>query len=108
MQLFLILTTSYSRSLYPHLEDHAKVESYPSVRGMAKDIWFFHHTNKENSGGDDGVSKCNTFEVSKLSAFISIPFLIWSGGNGQIPCPFLFTVSPTPDDGPGFDFLHAS
>lgn len=37
---------------------------------MAKDVWFFHHTNKENSGGDDGVSKCNMFEVSNFSAFI--------------------------------------
>jgi hypothetical protein len=51
------------RCLYPKLEDHECVREYPSVRGMAKDTWFLHHTNKEAGGGDDAVSKCNMFEV---------------------------------------------
>jgi len=53
-----------SRCLYPRLEDHEKVKNYPSIRGMAKDVWFFHHAHKESGGGDDGVSKCNPFEAS--------------------------------------------
>jgi hypothetical protein len=91
--LFLILTISYRRSLYPHLEDHAKVKSYPSVRGMANDIWFFHHTNKENSGGDDGVSKCNMFEVSKISAFVCslLNLIRWKWSN---PLSFSFYGKP--------------
>jgi hypothetical protein len=55
------------RCLYPSLQDHDRVKEYPSVRGMAKDVWFFHHTNKEAGGGEDAVSKCNLFEVSKPS-----------------------------------------
>lgn len=60
------------RCLYPKLEDHDSVKQYPSVRGMAKDVWFLHHTNKEAGGGDDGVSKCNPFEVFSLFVLLSI------------------------------------
>ena len=36
---------------------------YPPVSGMGSDVFFFNHTNKENGGGDDTVSKHNMFEV---------------------------------------------
>lgn len=51
--------------LYPKLDDHAVVQSYPHVSGMQKDVLFFTHTNKEN-GSDDSVSKYNDFEVEMI------------------------------------------
>ncbi|KAG8748916.1 hypothetical protein FRC14_001814 [Serendipita sp. 396] len=56
--------------LYPKLQDHASVRDYPRIRGMAKDVWFLHHTNKEDGGGEDAVSKCNMFEVAMVKSLV--------------------------------------
>lgn len=39
------------------------------MRGMAKDVFFFHHTHRENGGEDDAASKYNQFEVSSPVSF---------------------------------------
>uniref|UniRef100_A0A0W0G4H7 C3H1-type domain-containing protein n=1 Tax=Moniliophthora roreri TaxID=221103 RepID=A0A0W0G4H7_MONRR len=51
--------------LYPRLEDHDRVASYPPVKGMQQDVFFFTHMNKEN-GAEDSVSKSNAFEVRMI------------------------------------------
>ncbi|KAH9048671.1 hypothetical protein EDB83DRAFT_2632697, partial [Lactarius deliciosus] len=51
--------------LYPKLEDHEVVRGYPAVQGMEKNVFFFSHSNPENSE-DDSVSKHNMFEVSMI------------------------------------------
>jgi hypothetical protein len=71
------VTTDLSNTLYPDLVDHELVTQYPSVVGMAKNLFFMwvnttwrqadlsrHHTNPEKGGGDNGSSKSNPFEVS--------------------------------------------
>ncbi|KAG8972789.1 hypothetical protein FRB93_002430 [Tulasnella sp. JGI-2019a] len=50
-------------TLYPHLEDNALVHDYPHVRGMAENVFFFDHRHAEEGGGDESVSKSNSFEV---------------------------------------------
>lgn len=57
------LTIYHSNTLYPDLEDHALVQSYPNVRGMHKNIFFVSHSHKEAGGGEDAVSKYNQYEV---------------------------------------------
>lgn len=39
------------------------VEIYPHVRGMGKDMFFFHHTHEEGGAEEESMSKYNTFEV---------------------------------------------
>ncbi|CCA71455.1 related to ECM32-DNA dependent ATPase/DNA helicase B [Serendipita indica DSM 11827] len=56
--------------LYPRLQDHENVTKYPSVRGMVKNVWFLHHTNKEGGDGEDSVSKCNLFEVEMIKSLV--------------------------------------
>lgn len=53
-------------TLYPGLEDHELVRDYPSVRGVAKNVFFVSHDHKENDGGDDTASKYNTYEVKMI------------------------------------------
>ena len=48
--------------LYPKLEDNEIVKDYPDVKGMSQNVVFFTHNHKEN-GGQDSVSKVNSFEV---------------------------------------------
>lgn len=58
----------YSRKpLYPDLEDHDLVKSYPDVRGFARNVFFLTHENCENDGNeDDSGSKYNTYEVNQI------------------------------------------
>ncbi|CAK9783071.1 unnamed protein product [Cutaneotrichosporon oleaginosum] len=51
-------------TLYPNLIDHDLVLSYPHVAGMAKSLFFMHHTHGEKAGGDSGSSKSNPFEAA--------------------------------------------
>ncbi|BEJ11583.1 hypothetical protein CspHIS471_0200430 [Cutaneotrichosporon sp. HIS471] len=51
-------------TLYPDLEDHELVLKYPNVVGMAKNLFFMHHTNPEKGGGDSGSSNSNPFEAA--------------------------------------------
>jgi hypothetical protein len=48
--------------LYPKLEDKEIVKHYPDVKGMSENVVFFTHTHKED-GGQESVSKVNSFEV---------------------------------------------
>jgi len=48
--------------LYPKLEDNEIVKRYPDVKGMSENVMFFTHNHKED-GGQESVSKVNTFEV---------------------------------------------
>ncbi|KIP03937.1 hypothetical protein PHLGIDRAFT_129844 [Phlebiopsis gigantea 11061_1 CR5-6] len=55
--------------LYPALSDHALVRGYPSVQGMQTDVFFFDHTNAENSS-QESVSKSNMFEVGMIKDLV--------------------------------------
>jgi hypothetical protein len=58
-----MLILSNRRTLYPRLEDNAAVKEYPDVRGMGKNLFFFHHTHAEGGADEESMSKYNTFEV---------------------------------------------
>ncbi|KAF9649047.1 hypothetical protein BDM02DRAFT_3095370 [Thelephora ganbajun] len=51
--------------LYPKLEDNEIVKYYPDVKGMSENVVFFTHNNKED-GGQESVSKVNSFEVKMI------------------------------------------
>ncbi|CAE6506724.1 unnamed protein product, partial [Rhizoctonia solani] len=53
-------------TLYPNLQDNAKVFNYPDVRGMDKNVFFISHENLERGGGEDSVSKHNEFEINLI------------------------------------------
>lgn len=51
------------KTLYSDLEDNEQVKAYPDVRGLAKNIFFFHHVNSEGGADEESTSKFNLFEV---------------------------------------------
>ncbi|KAL5632188.1 hypothetical protein ACGC1H_000258 [Rhizoctonia solani] len=53
-------------TLYPNLKDNDRVLSYPNVRGMHKNMFFVSHNHKEVGGGEDAVSKHNSFEIDMI------------------------------------------
>jgi hypothetical protein len=53
---------SHRTILYPKLEDNELVHNYPDVKGMSENVVFFTHNHKED-GGQESVSKVNSFEV---------------------------------------------
>ncbi|CAE6444479.1 unnamed protein product [Rhizoctonia solani] len=53
-------------TLYPNLKDNERVLNYPNVRGMHKDVFFVSHSHKEVGGGEDSVSKHNSFEIDMI------------------------------------------
>jgi hypothetical protein len=57
---------SNRKTLYDYLEDNAVVNTYPDVRGMGKNLFFFHHTHAEGGADEESMSKYNTFEVTLL------------------------------------------
>ncbi|KAG8703866.1 hypothetical protein FRC09_003894, partial [Ceratobasidium sp. 395] len=52
--------------LYPKLEDHPLVLDYPKVRGMHKNVFFVSHNQRETGGGEDAVSKHNSYELDMM------------------------------------------
>jgi hypothetical protein len=48
------------------------VENYPDVKGMSENVVFFTHNHKED-GGQESVSKVNSFEVRIRNAGIYDP-----------------------------------
>lgn len=60
---FVCLTNFIRQTLYPQLEDNESVKNYPNVRGMAKNLFFFHHTHAEGGDEEESMSKYNNFEV---------------------------------------------
>eukprot|EP01116_Phalansterium_solitarium_P021910 TRINITY_DN7033_c0_g1_i2.p1 TRINITY_DN7033_c0_g1~~TRINITY_DN7033_c0_g1_i2.p1 ORF type:complete len:1253 (+),score=300.21 TRINITY_DN7033_c0_g1_i2:224-3982(+) len=52
--------------IYPHLENHEHVLTYPNVLGVANNIFFLHHTVEEQKTADSG-SKSNPYEAAFIS-----------------------------------------
>ncbi|KAI0316338.1 AAA domain-containing protein [Amylostereum chailletii] len=81
--------------LYPKLEDHPIVKSYPPVQGMEKDVYFFTHTHPEDSEQQDSVSKSNKFEVDMIKDLV-LYFLkqgVYNGtGDIAVLCAYLGQV----------------
>ncbi|KAG8730710.1 hypothetical protein FRC11_006011, partial [Ceratobasidium sp. 423] len=50
--------------------DNERVLTYPNVRGMYKNMYFVSHTHKEAGGGEESVSKHNSFEVDMIHDLI--------------------------------------
>lgn len=48
-------------SIYSHLENHSSVYSHPHVPGVGRDVFFYHHTNREK---EEGTSYTNGHEAS--------------------------------------------
>ena len=46
-------------AVYPNLKDAPRVESYPSVKGMRRNLFFWDHTVKEDESGTIASSKTN-------------------------------------------------
>ena len=72
-------------SLYPALQNHPDVTTYPEVRGMADRLFFFDHDHPEagQDEGDDSKSKSNDFEVKMIAEFCR--YLLHQGyGDKQI------------------------
>ncbi|KAG2361405.1 hypothetical protein BDR07DRAFT_1472123 [Suillus spraguei] len=57
-------------TLYPSLEDHELVRHYPSVRGIAKNLFFLNHNHRENEGAEDSASKYNLYEVGMIRELV--------------------------------------
>ena len=57
------LLTLPRHTLYKDLQDHENVMNYPTVRGIAHNLFFIDHSRPECGGGDDAVSKYNEYEV---------------------------------------------
>ncbi len=59
-------------TLYPKLVDHTDTKNLPSVPGMRKNVFWYHHTNPEASAQYDteGKSHSNDFEVQMTSALV--------------------------------------
>lgn len=55
------------RHIYPKLEDHISVTKFDNVRGVAKNIFFINHTERETDV-NDSKSKSNAHEASYLIA----------------------------------------
>lgn len=55
--------------MYPKLEDNEIVKNYPDVKGISENVVFFTHDHQED-GGQESVSKVNTFEVRRCHVLI--------------------------------------
>ena len=51
------------------------MKRYPDVKGMSENVVFFTHNHKED-GGQESVSKVNTFEVCIRSVRILNPLYL--------------------------------
>lgn len=82
--------------LYPDLIDGDDVHHYPSVRGMAENLFFMNHHHAEDVNNKNGVqSYSNAFEVSMVNAFAK--YLVKNGygepGEIAIVTPYLAQLS---------------
>lgn len=65
------IATLARTTLYPQLIDDESVSRYPNVKGMAKNIFFLHHTNAEGGGtNDESTSKFNQYEAAMTKALV--------------------------------------
>lgn len=61
-------------TLYPKLQDHPSVSTYPEVDGMRKRLFWLDHSNKEDASSSNlaqSFSKTNTWEVEMTTALVS-------------------------------------
>ncbi|KAG8908691.1 hypothetical protein FRC01_007295 [Tulasnella sp. 417] len=58
------------RTLYPALKDHDLVQATPPIRGMAQDVFFLDHRHAEDGGGEESVSKTNTYEAEMIKDLV--------------------------------------
>ena len=65
----MILHRLIRETLYPGLANSDSVLAYPSVRGLASDLYFMDHNHPEDGADDEeSKSKSNGFEVSLAAA----------------------------------------
>jgi len=53
--------------IYPQLYNHPDVERYPSVKGVATNLFFLDHNVYETAEGESGLSKSNKHEASFIA-----------------------------------------
>ncbi|KAI5116801.1 hypothetical protein M0805_007013 [Coniferiporia weirii] len=87
-------------TLYPGLLDHELVSKYPHVRGMVRDVFFLTHGHKEQGGGDDTLSKHNTYEVAMIKDLVK--YLLRQGcysteGSIVVLCAYLGQLAKVRD-----------
>ena len=61
-------------TLYPRLQDHASVSTYPEVNGMRKRLFWLDHDEPEDSSSStpsQSFSKTNAWEVEMVAALVS-------------------------------------
>ena len=61
-------------TLYPKLQDHPSVSTYPEVDGMRKRLFWLDHNNREDASPSNtaqSFSKTNTWEVEMTAALVS-------------------------------------
>jgi len=61
-------------TLYPKLQDHPSVSTYPEVDGMRKRLFWLDHNEKEDASPSNpaqSFSKTNTWEVEMTAALVS-------------------------------------
>ena len=61
-------------TLYPRLQDHPSVSTYPEVDGMRKRLFWLDHEEKEDASSTNlaqSFSKTNTWEVEMTAALVS-------------------------------------
>lgn len=61
-------------TLYPELQDHESVESYPGIPGMRKRLFWLDHQNFESSSqqkSDMDTSYSNPFEADMITAMVT-------------------------------------
>ncbi len=61
-------------TLYPKLQDHPSVSTYPEVDGMRKRLFWLDHNEKEDASPSDpgqSFSKTNAWEVEMTAALVS-------------------------------------
>ncbi|KAF3937521.1 hypothetical protein ABW19_dt0208308 [Dactylella cylindrospora] len=61
------------KTIYPDLEDHPSVRSYPPVVGIKKNLFWLDHRNHEDAGDPDEAmqSKTNIWEARMVSLLVT-------------------------------------
>eukprot|EP00904_Undaria_pinnatifida_P008335 jgi/Undpi1/4631/HiC_scaffold_18.g07985.m1 len=68
-------------AVYPNLKDAPRVESYPSVKGMRRNLFFWDHAVKEDESGTIASSKTNRHEANLVAGLVM--YLLKQGYTGK-------------------------
>ena len=80
--------------IYPHLHDHPHVETFPDVRGVARNLFFVDHAHPE--GAEAGsASKSNRFEAEFAAALVR--YLVRRPNGYVTPPPHRYKYQPPPN-----------